>query len=322
MYSDFYGFSEKPFTITPNPQFIFLSGNHREAFGHLLYGIDSHAGFIALVGEVGTGKTTVLRTLLSQLDPEKYRSALIFNPCLTVEQLLASICREFGIESSEASRYGYHDALNRFLLEQDRAGRTVILIVDEAQNLSPQLLEQVRMISNLETERDKLIQIVLAGQPELQQILARHDLRQLNQRITVRCRLAPMGLDDTEAYIRHRLKIAGSRIPNLFSKAAVKKIYGFSGGVPRLINVACEQALIMAWTQDELSVSHQVAEHVIECIKPKITLFERLKGLLGMGRNSLKESLGEEALRVEFEEPVSVKDSGANLDRKKKKRKV
>jgi general secretion pathway protein A len=286
MYSDFFGFSEKPFTITPNPQFMFLSGNHREAFAHLLYGIDSHAGFIAMVGEVGTGKTTILRTLLSQLDPDKYRSALIFNPCLTVEQLLAGICREFGIEASEANRYGYHDALNRFLLEQDRAGRTVLLVVDEAQNLSPQLLEQVRMISNLETERDKLIQIVLAGQPELQQLLSRHDLRQLNQRITVRCRLTAMGLEDTGAYIRHRLKIAGSRVPNLFSDGAVKKIYRFSRGVPRLINVACEQALIMAWTRDELSVSPQVAAHVIGCIRPNATLWERLRGLLGMKRTT------------------------------------
>lgn len=286
MYSDFFGFSEKPFTITPNPQFMFLSGNHREAFAHLLYGIDSHAGFIAMVGEVGTGKTTILRTLLSQLEPEKYRTALIFNPCLTTEQLLASICREFGVTAEESTRYGYHHALNAFLLEQDRAGRTVLLVVDEAQNLSPGLLEQVRLISNLETERDKLIQIVLAGQPELHDLLKRYDLRQLNQRITVRCRLQSMDLQDTGAYIRHRLKIAGCRIPSLFSEGAIRKIYSFSSGVPRLINLACEQALIMAWTQDQMTVSPQVARHVIKCMRPTLTLWERVRCIVGLRRPS------------------------------------
>ena len=213
MYCDFFGFTEKPFTITPNPQFIYLSGNHREAFAHLLYGIDSHAGFIALTGEVGTGKTTVLRTLLSQLDPEKHKSALIFNPCLSGEQLLASICRDFGIEAAEKNSFAYLEALNRYLLEQNAAGRTLVLVIDEAQNLAPEVLEQVRLISNLETERDKLIQIILAGQPELDAIFSRHDLRQLNQRITVRCKLSPMGLDDTKEYINHRLRISGNRIP-------------------------------------------------------------------------------------------------------------
>lgn len=268
MYCDFFGFREKPFTITPNPNFIYLSCIHREAFAHLLYGIDGHAGFIALTGEVGTGKTTLLRTLLSQLSPEKYRSALIFNPCLSGEQLLANICREFGIESSEQNRFGYLDDLNRYLLEQNAAGRTVVLVIDEAQNLAPDVLEQVRMISNLETEQDKLIQIVLAGQPELNDVLNRHDLRQLSQRITVRCRLTPMQLNDTGDYISHRLKVSGSRIPGLFSSGAVKQIYRFSKGIPRLINVACEQALVMAWTQESLCVTPSIAAQVIAAAKP------------------------------------------------------
>jgi general secretion pathway protein A len=263
MYCDFFGFSEKPFTITPNPHFVFLSSVHREAFARLLYGVDSHAGFIALTGEVGTGKTTMLRTLLAQLDPEKYTSALIFNPCLSGEQLLAGICRELGVEADERNRSGYLDALNRFLIEQNSAGRTVVLVIDEAQNLAPEVLEQVRMISNLETERDKLIQIILAGQPELNDVLRRHDLRQLNQRITVRSRLAPIKLDDAADYINHRLKISGSRIPDIFSPAAVKRIYRFSHGIPRLINVACEQALVMAWTRELLSVSSSMAAEVI-----------------------------------------------------------
>lgn len=263
MYCEFYGLSEKPFTITPNPRFIFLSRNHREAFAHLLYGIDTHAGFIAMTGEVGTGKTTLLRALLSQLDPEKYRSALIFNPCLSGTQLLAAICRELCVKVPRKNSLGYLDSLNRFLLEEHREGRTVVLVIDEAQNLTPELLEQLRMISNLETEEDKLIQIILAGQPELDDLLGRHDLRQLSQRITVRCRLTPMGLNDTSDYIRHRLRIAGCRIPNFFHPKAVRKIQRHSGGIPRLINVACEQALVMAWTRESLAVSPAMVSQVI-----------------------------------------------------------
>ncbi|KAB0672031.1 AAA family ATPase [Oryzomonas sagensis] len=287
MYCDFFGFTEKPFTITPNPHFIYLSGNHREAFAHLLYGIDSHAGFIAMTGEVGTGKTTVLRTLLSQLDPEKYKSALIFNPCLSGEQLLASICRDFGIETAEKNSFAYLEALNRYLLEQNAAGRTLVLVVDEAQNLAPEVLEQVRLISNLETEQDKLIQIILAGQPELDDVFNRHDLRQLNQRITVRCRLSPMGLDDTKEYISHRVKISGSRIPRLFSPGAVKQIYRFSGGIPRLINVACEQALLLAWTRESLTVTPDIAARVIAAagaVAPRRGLWERITGRFFSGK--------------------------------------
>lgn len=268
MYCDFFGFSEKPFTITPNPNFVFLSSIHREAFARLLYGVDSHAGFIALTGEVGTGKTTMLRTLLSQLDSEKYRSALIFNPCMSAEQLLSGICREFGVEADEQNRSGYLDALYRFLIDQNSIGRTVVLVIDEAQNLEPDVLEQVRMISNLETEQDKLIQIILAGKPELNDVLQRHDLRQLNQRITVRCRLSPMTLEDTYHYINHRLKISGSRIPDIFSQAAIKKIYHFSHGIPRLINIACEQALVMAWTCEARNVSQSIAFTVIAELHP------------------------------------------------------
>lgn len=287
MYCDFFGFSEKPFTITPNPQFIYLSEQHREAFAHLLYGIDSHAGFIAMTGEVGTGKTTVLRTLLTQLDPERYRSALIFNPCRSGEQLLASVCREFGMSLDECNNYGYLDALNLFLLEQHAAGRTVILVVDEAQNLTPDVLEQVRMISNLETVHSKLIQIILAGQPELNDVLSRHDLRQLSQRITVRCHLTPMDMRDTAEYIRHRLKVSGCRIPGLFSSGAVKRIYRFSRGVPRLVNIVCEQALVMAWTQEHDMVTPATAARVIEGARQRSgrgSIWQRIHRWLWAGR--------------------------------------
>jgi general secretion pathway protein A len=287
MYCEFFGFSEKPFTITPNPQFIYLSEQHREAFAHLLYGIDSHAGFIAMTGEVGTGKTTVLRTLLTRLDSERYRSALIFNPCRSGEQLLASICREFGVTPDERNGYGYQDALNLFLLDQHAAGRTVVLVVDEAQNLSPDVLEQVRMISNLETVHNKLIQIILAGQPELNDVLNRHDLRQLSQRITVRCHLTPMDRRDTAEYIRHRLKVSGCRIPGLFSSGAVKRIYRFSRGVPRLINIVSEQALVMAWTLENSSVTPAIAARAIEGAghsSGRRSIWQRIHGWLWAGR--------------------------------------
>jgi len=287
MYCDFFGFSEKPFTITPNPQFIYLSEQHREAFAHLLYGIDSHAGFIAMTGEVGTGKTTVLRTLLTQLDPERYRSALIFNPCRSGEQLMASICREFGVTPDERNTYGCLDALNLFLLDQHAAGRTVVLVVDEAQNLTPDVLEQVRMISNLETVHSKLIQIILAGQPELNDVLNRHDLRQLSQRITVRCHLTPMSMRDTAEYIRHRLKVSGYRVPGLFSSGAVKRIYRFSRGVPRLVNIVCEQALVMAWTQEKSCVTPAIAARVIEGAghwPARRSIWQRIHGWLWAGR--------------------------------------
>jgi len=280
MYCEFFGLTEKPFTITPNPHFIYLSRNHREAYAHLVYGIDTHAGFIAMTGEVGTGKTTLLRTLLSQLDPGKYRSALIFNPCLSGEQLLASICREFCIDVDERNSFGYLDALNQFLLDQHTAGHTVVLVIDEAQNLDPEVLEQVRMISNLETEQDKLIQIILAGQPELDEVLARHDLRQLSQRITVRSRLTAMGLQDTTDYIAHRLKTSGCRIPGLFSKGAVKRIFRYSNGIPRLINVTCEQALVLAWTQESLVVSPAMVAQVIDDARPASRSWGLLKRLV------------------------------------------
>ena len=183
MYCDYYGFREKPFNITPDPGFIFLSAHHNEAFAHLLYGIDHHVGFIALTGEVGAGKTTVIRTLLGQLSPEQYRTALIFNPCLSSLGLMQSINREYGLAVDHTDTADLLNDLNRFLLEENAAGRTVVLVVDEAQNLGSAVLEQVRLISNLETERDKLIQIVLVGQPELRDLLSRTELRQLGQRV-------------------------------------------------------------------------------------------------------------------------------------------
>lgn len=263
MYCDFYGFKEKPFTITPNPRFVFLSKNHKEAFAHLLYGIDSHAGFIVLTGEVGTGKTTVLRSLLVQLNAASHRTALILNPCLSAIELLRSINREFGIAGEGSTGPELLEHLNRFLLAENRAGRTVVLVIDEAQNLEPQVLEQIRLISNLETDTDKLIQIVLAGQPELAQILRRPELRQLSQRITVRYHLPSMDFEDTRAYIDHRLEVAGGWRAATFSPGALARIFRYSGGTPRLINIVCDRALLIGYIGESREISRQMAARAI-----------------------------------------------------------
>lgn len=267
MYCEFYGFREKPFTITPNPRFIFLSKNHREAFAHLLYGIDNHAGFIKLTGEVGTGKTTVLRTLFEQLDERGHRTALIFNPCLTAQELMRNINREFGIPCDDLNISELLEELNRFLLRENSAGRTVVLVIDEAQNLDPQVLEQIRLISNLETKTDKLIQIILAGQPELGELLGRTELRQLSQRITVSYHLTPMDVEDSKAYIEHRVEVAGDWRAALFTPQAFRQVYRFSGGVPRLINIICDRALLFGYLAESREISGRMVKDAIAEIR-------------------------------------------------------
>jgi general secretion pathway protein A len=255
MYTRYFGFSEKPFTLTPNPRFIFLSRHHKEAFAHLLYGINNHYGFIALTGEIGTGKTTVLRTLLGQLQDDTYRTALIFSPCLTSIELLRSINSEFGLEAASGYANELLAELNRFLLMETAAGRTVVLVIDESQNLQPEVLEQIRLISNLETENDKLIQIILAGQPELEALLGRPDLRQLNQRIAVRYTLRSMSMEETRCYIRQRMEIAGETGGVSFTKTAMALIYLFTRGVPRMINILCDRALLIAYGDERRRIS-------------------------------------------------------------------
>jgi general secretion pathway protein A len=258
MYLDFYGLREKPFNLTPDPRFIYLSKNHREAFAHLLYGINNRAGFILLTGEVGSGKTTVLRSLLSQLDGDHFRTALIFNPCLSSPELIQNINREFAIQPNTPTGTSLLDGLNPFLLRQNSEGRTVVLVIDEAQNLEAPVLEQIRLISNLETDRDKLIQIVLSGQPEFVNILKKKEMHQLSQRITVRCHLKSMDFEDTVAYVNHRLEVAGARSRDLFHKSALRLIYRYSRGLPRLINAACDRALLTGYTRDAERVSSRI----------------------------------------------------------------
>ena len=280
MYLEFYGFREKPFNLTPDPRFVFLSKPHQEAFAHLLYGINNRTGFIALTGEVGSGKTTVLRALLSQLDAEHHRTALIFNPSQSPRRLLQNINREFGIPFPGTPGSGPLEALNQFLLRENDQGRTVVLIIDEAQNLEPPALEQIRLISNLETDREKLIQIILAGQPELGQVLERKDMRQLSQRITVRCDLQPMTFEDTAEYINHRLAVAGGKGAVLFTQGALKRIYRYSQGLPRLTNAACDRILLAAYARDTAKITSSIAAAGIKDLKKETSLFSMKRPLI------------------------------------------
>jgi general secretion pathway protein A len=280
MYLDFHGFREKPFNLTPDPRFVFLSKTHKEAFAHLLYGINNHAGFIALTGEVGSGKTTVLRALLNQLDADHHRTALIFNPCLSPAELLRNINREFGIQTHPSDHASSLDALNLFLLQQNAEGRTVVLIIDEAQDLEAPVLEQIRLISNLETDREKLIQIVLSAQPELLRILERNEMRQLSQRITVRYHLQSMDFEDTVRYVNHRLVMAGGRGDGIFSMRALKRIYRYSHGLPRLINAACDRALLTGYTRDTTRITSQIAATGIKDIRRNTAAYARRRRLI------------------------------------------
>jgi general secretion pathway protein A len=252
MYTGFFGLHEKPFAITPDPRYLFLSERHAEALAHLLYGINEAGGFIQLTGEVGTGKTTVVRCLLGQI-PKDAQVALILNPRITPAEFLLTICEELGLAVREADRGSVKelvDTLNRHLLEAHADGQRVVVIVDEAQNLSPDVLEQVRLLTNLETPTQKLLQIILIGQPELRDLLKRLELRQLTQRITGRYHLAPLSSAETAGYVRHRLGVAGATA-DLFAPGALKEVHRLSRGIPRVINVLCDRSLLGAYSQNE-----------------------------------------------------------------------
>lgn len=253
MYTEFYGLKEKPFALLPDPRFLFLATSHREALAHLLYGIEEGEGFIQVIGHVGTGKTTLCRTLVQRVGPE-VEIAFIFNPSGSELELLMAISREFGLPAALRSRSELLDALNRFLLEQKASGRRVVLVIDEAQNLEPEVLERIRLLSNLETEREKLIQIVLIGQPELEENLARSDMRQLRQRITVRWSLQPLVRKELKDYLDHRLRVAGLSKPDLFQRGAVRAIYRASRGVPRLINALADRTLLAGYARGTRSI--------------------------------------------------------------------
>jgi general secretion pathway protein A len=279
MYEKFFGIDEPPFRLTPDPRYLFLSAKHREALGHLVYGIHEGAGFVAITGEIGAGKTTLLRSLLSRAD-DTTQYAYILNPVLTGLELMQEINHELGVAST-GTRREMLAALNHFLLDQKRRGRRVVIVIDEAQALDGATLEQLRMLSNFETETAKLLQIVLVGQPELRDLLARSDLEQLNQRITVRWHLGRLDRAETAKYVEHRVTTAaGGRPRTLFTRGALGQIYAFARGVPRLINIICHRSLLVAFAADHARVSRRTVRRAIrELQEPRLARPDRFRGL-------------------------------------------
>jgi len=263
MYLTHFSLKERPFSISPDPRFLFMSNRYREALAHLTYGVEDGGGFVLLTGEVGTGKTTVCRCLLQQL-PENTRLAFVLNPKLNSIELLATICDELGIEYPENcdSLKVLTDKLSEYLLKCYEQGLSVVVMIDEAQNIEPEVLEQIRLLTNLETNQKKLLQIILVGQPELQEKLAKRELRQLAQRITARYHLRPLNLKETMAYVLHRIRIAGSR-KSLFSRKSIEILHAETAGVPRLINTICDRALVAATSRNKNQVEHKIMRDAI-----------------------------------------------------------
>jgi general secretion pathway protein A len=254
---DYYGLTEPPFDITPNPRFLFYSAKHREAYNHLLYGIRERKGFVQLTGEVGAGKTTLCRAMLEHLT-SNYSTALILNPVLNPDELMKSIATEFGLDVRGMDRMDTVASINNFLLWSVEQGKDAVLIIDEAQNLTEELLEQVRLLSNLELDDRKLLQIVLMGQPELRDRLNSPNLRQLRQRITVRYHLAPLNQSEINEYIRHRLSVSGAKGAPHFTRPALWRIHHYTGGIPRLVNAVCDKALLAGFVNQREELDYRV----------------------------------------------------------------
>lgn len=271
MYEAFYGLKEKPFSLTPDPKYLYLSRAHREALDHLLYGIQEREGFIVITGDVGTGKTTLCRTILTRLDA-RIKTALILNPVLSEEELLRAILHDFGLPGEGRTKKELIDELNAFLLRALTEGQNAVLIIDESQNLSPALLEQVRLLSNLETEREKLIQIILIGQLGLLDLLASPGLKQLNQRVSVRYQLEPLAFPETCQYIYHRLMVAGGSGGVSLSSGALRAIHRYSGGIPRLINLACDRALLRGYVDQSTHISGRRARRAIKSLSELVSV--------------------------------------------------
>ena len=269
VYLQYYGLKEAPFDITPNPRFLFFSLKLREAFNHLLYGIRERKGFVQITGEVGAGKTTLCRAMLEQLG-SNYSTSLILNPVLDADQLVKAVAMEFGLEVRGLDRLDTVSAINQFLLREVDQGRDAVLIIDEAQNLSPALLEQIRLLSNLETDARKLLQIVLLGQPELRDRLNQHNLRQLRQRITIRYHLGPLSFQEVAQYIHHRLAVSGAKGSPAFTKPAIWRVYCYSKGIPRLVNAVCDKCLLAGSVQRQPRIDYRLVGKAITELEGKV----------------------------------------------------
>ncbi len=259
MYLKFYNLTEKPFSVTADPNFLYLSKKHREAISHMQYGIQERMGFLEITGEIGAGKTTVCKALMNQMD-QHTKTAFILNGNLSEIQLLQAIIEDLGIQVKTKNKITMLNELNKFLLEQLRHRNNVVLIIDEAQNLKPALLEQVRLLSNLETEKEKLLQIILVGQPELKEKLASAELKQLRQRIAIRYHIYPLSRHEVEGYISHRLNVAGCNNGGIFHKDAFEEIFKFSGGIPRLINILCDKSLLAGYAADKKTIDSDIVK--------------------------------------------------------------
>ena len=262
MYKKFFGLKENPFNVNPDPRYLFLTHHTQEALACLTYGIETRKGFILLTGEVGTGKTTLINKLLEWLHKERVSTAFVFNPRLSVMQFLEFMMADFGIPCESRQKGQMLLRLNQWLLERYQAGERAVLIVDEAQNLSPQMLEEIRLLTNLETSTEKLLQIVLAGQPELDQKLSQPELRQLRQRITLRARTSQLTIEETRGYIQERLRIAGAENTEIFSPEAIAAIHRYSRGIARVTNLLCEHALVSSFVDQVNPVPPEIIEEV------------------------------------------------------------
>jgi general secretion pathway protein A len=266
VYLAFYGLKEKPFNATPDPRFLYLTPGHREALSQLVYGVQEHKGFMVLTGEVGTGKTTLLRTLLTRLDGNT-AVAFVFNSTLPFDEILEYVLHDFGIAKSAASRVERLVALNNFLIERRRSGQNTVVIFDEAQNLEPVTLEQIRLLSNFETTTDKLVQILLVGQPELKARLMLPELRQLKQRISLRCAIPPLRPEEVNDYMRKRLWIAGGRDLDLFAERAVRQIAEYANGIPRVINIVCDHCLLIGYADQTRRIDADIVQRAIKYLE-------------------------------------------------------
>jgi len=266
MYTQFFNLKEKPFNITVDPNFLYFSKTHREALSHLTYGITEKKGFIAITGEVGAGKTTLCKAFLSQFT-DKAKTAFIFNPMLSGQQLLEAIIEDFGLTPEKKNKINLFRQLNRFLISESVKGYNIFVIIDEAQNMKESLLEELRMLSNLETDKEKLFQIVLVGQPQLREKLNSPNLLQLRQRIAVKFHLLPLEKDEVREYIHHRLKVAGSSGDVEFTPNALEKIYMFTNGTPRLINLICDRALLHGYVRETKTIDEDIINKSISEIQ-------------------------------------------------------